>query len=454
MIGGLLFILVAGVIAVLAYDQKLEPHDDLMPVRISVPDASKNGYFLLKERWEKVPEGTKEERDQLRDMVNGKTPWDENFVAKRRTGRESAFPDAIAALALPEFLTPPVLTADDPNLSGNAWVIKPYMHLAMEAIASARSGDSATAVAMLRAMHALASQHIKGSGNLLSLLIGTSLLAVSANVTCEILDSNNLQPGDAAVMADIWKGDPPAKESWRYAMQSEAAFARDVIERADMGIASGGYEKPKWNGLFLKRNVTLNKSYARLRNTVAVAFVTYSTAEAAQSAGWGRRTDHRSKLVKNLDANYSGNKYLEEGEFSASSFLPRLTGAILFVPRALRVRIALYRWRIIHPELWPARLEELVPEFLREVPSDPFSGKSIRWDPESQIISSDGSDWKATPPVFDKTKHGWFTDDPESPGLRLKRPLPQPPRPSSRRAKPTKPGSAPTTSTGTPATSK
>ncbi len=59
-------ILLIFAVAILAYDEKLEPYDDLKPLRTTTPDSRTNGYMLLKERWEKLPEGDKSDRDKMR----------------------------------------------------------------------------------------------------------------------------------------------------------------------------------------------------------------------------------------------------------------------------------------------------------------------------------------------------------------------------------------------------
>ena len=64
-------ILVASVVAILAYDQKLEPYDDLMPTRTRIPATENNGYAFLKQRWENLPKAPPESRDKIMKMLAG-----------------------------------------------------------------------------------------------------------------------------------------------------------------------------------------------------------------------------------------------------------------------------------------------------------------------------------------------------------------------------------------------
>jgi len=63
----------------------------------------------------------------------------------------------------------------------------------------------------------------------------------------------------------------------------------------------------------------------------------------------------------------------------------------IFVRRATALAIALLRYRLREGSL-PLTLDPLVPDFLAELPSDPFTGGPIRYDPVRAILWSPGSD--------------------------------------------------------------
>jgi hypothetical protein len=52
--------------------------------------------------------------------------------------------------------------------------------------------------------------------------------------------------------------------------------------------------------------------------------------------------------------------------------------------RSLLVLLAVERYRLKH-QAWPARLDDLVPTFLREVPADPYTGKPLRYHKLSRV---------------------------------------------------------------------
>lgn len=56
---------------------------------------------------------------------------------------------------------------------------------------------------------------------------------------------------------------------------------------------------------------------------------------------------------------------------------------------AVRIAVALHRFERRHG-YWPAALEALVPEFLPEVPHDPFDGQPFRYRPELGVVYSVG----------------------------------------------------------------
>jgi hypothetical protein len=181
---------------------------------------------------------------------------------------------------------------------------------------------------------------------------------------------------------------------------------------------------PWYSGLLLKPNQTRNRYHRRMRNLMAVSFEVFPTMDAARMAGLEMQPDRRY-LGKILNPNFQGLQ-LAEG---AESFVGVAKGLrkVWFIPRAMRVRMALHRWRASHPDQWPATLDELVPDFLPSVPADPWNGKPLMWDAATLTIYAVGADWAGNLPKFDPTKRSWLADDSDSPGLRLTLPPAPPP---------------------------
>ena len=125
----------------------------------------------------------------------------------------------------------------------------------------------------------------------------------------------------------------------------------------------------------------------------------------------------------------------------------------LFLPRAMRVRLALYRWRLVHPASWPSKLEELVPEFLPAVPLDPWNGAPLLWAPllwdaGTQVIYAVGQDWKPDLPTFSTTDRFWINNNSYSPCLRLTLPPWTPTPPVAAGKKPVRPPKSPPKAAG------
>jgi hypothetical protein len=154
------------IIFILAYDEKLEPYDDLLPMRTTTPDARTNGYVYLKERWEKVPELSRTEKQTALDMLSGRIPWDSEFVAKLQVGWEHLPEDLRAALALPEYQIPVALSYADLPSSSMSWITQVGRRLNLAALHKARSGDVAGALALTGSLHELSQRYIKGSGSI------------------------------------------------------------------------------------------------------------------------------------------------------------------------------------------------------------------------------------------------------------------------------------------------
>jgi len=417
--GGGLFLVLA--VALLAYDEKLQPYDDLKPNRTETPDARTNGYLFLRERWENLPEGNKHDEDRAKEMVKGKLIWDDTMMASLQTEREKAAADLNAAMALPEYLTPSSVGILDSDRVRYGWMTKLFRYSWIEAVARARAGDRAGAIRLLAEMHKLCVRHVEGSAGLLSLLVGISFNQLCVHLTCELLSQEGFEPEQLAAVADLWSQDLPLQEAWQAAMRSEAGLMESVINLAKKHPAD--LPEPlrvRFGGLLLKPNMTLNRHHEMLRGLCTIVFKPFPTLAAATAAGWGGVVDHRSKLMKYLDPNFSGSQMLQ-GCDSLQKILPGLRCGTLFYPRAVRVAIAMHRWRLAHPDQWPATLEELVPEYLSAVPEDPFNGLPLRWDRASRIIYSVGADWKPDVPLPPKADQSWSLKEHASPGLRLTR---------------------------------
>lgn len=418
--------LVAVIVGLWAYDEKLEPYDDLQPLEAADPDPSRNGYYFLKARWEILPEIKQEDKNRLADMLSGKTPWEPVFVDTLRKGRGNLLADVKEALKKPDFKSPALTAFDDPELSRVIEMARPMRLFVMEIQAAVQAGDMEKAVEIREDMHALSTRFIVGSQSLLSLLVGISMQSVILAKTNDLLSTGRLTDGQMDRLDAALKTDLRAGEVWRTTMRGEAALSRSTIEVIASGRTEAAFARQfKYARLLLKKNKTLNRSNEKHRFLAKLGFTTYPDIQSAMAAHHSSGGTEAPQWTRYLDFNYVGTQLVGD---DAGSFQPMLSGLrnkMLFEPRALRVKIAILRWQRTHPGQWPATLRELTPEFLTEVPEDPFNGRDLEWEPVKKIIFSVGSDWLANDPKFEDA-FAWTATDHASPGLRMERPTAPP----------------------------
>ncbi|MDB6072359.1 MAG: hypothetical protein JWL81_3530 [Verrucomicrobiales bacterium] len=415
-------IFLAFVTALWAYDEELEPFDDLLPLAAADPDPARNGYYFLRERWAALPELKNADQTRMSDMLSGKESWDPALVAEIRKGRETLASDAKEAVARPDFKTPAIASYKDTEPMNLAWMVKPVRVLSMEIQSALKDGDVDKAMDIWQEQRALSFRTLEGGQSVIALLVGITMHSAAMVSANDLLASRTLPIEQMERMESNLQRGLPAVRTWQQAMRSEAAFSRTAFmdiaaNRPDLDPAL----KVRFPWLLLKKNVTINRSMREYRHLLLTAFRTFPDKSAATAAGYFEDEAEVAKWKRYLDPNYAGTKLLAENGNSYLKVLPGLTNKFFFEPRALRVKIAILRWRESHPGQWPATLRELVPDFLTEVPEDPFNGRDLEWDPVKRIIFSVGSDWLANDPEF-KDAFAWFAAEHESPGLRMDRP--------------------------------
>jgi hypothetical protein len=407
--------------ALWAFDEKLQPYDDLLPLPPVDTDPGKNGYFFLKQRWENLPELEPADRNRLTSMLSGRDPWDPALVAKIRKGRENLVADLNEALTRSSFESPTIQSYNDPQALNYYWITRSALILSMEIQAAALEGDMEKALSLRHDLHRLSSNLVKDSGSLMGLIVGRSLHSTVADRTNFLLGLRKLSGIHLERLAKEWQEELPAAQVWPRVIRSEATFSRTFLEAMADNRLEGDYAgaMPVYFLLVLKKNRTLNGVHSGWRNFSECGFLVFQDLSDAQAAGWNRGKVEVAKWKKYLDANYTGTKVI--AEVNNWAILPGLREDLLFRPRAMRVKIAILRWQEKHPGQWPTSLQELVPHFLPEVPVDPFNGKPIAWDFANKIIFCAGADWKLDAPKF-KNHLAWFSEDADAPGLRMERP--------------------------------
>jgi hypothetical protein len=438
------------IVATIVYDEKLQPYDDLMPTRTKAPAAETNGYAFLKQRWENLPKAPAESRSKITKMLAGTEAWDPAWVEQQRVKGVSLADDLKNALLLSEFSTPIYAELRDVGDDAGTWLMHPVRLLFLEMEGKRRSGDWMGALAIRKDLHELGRRHLQGSRSLIALLVGVSINSILCQDTCHLFEAGKTSREQAADLAALWQADLPFIPAWEEAMRHETLLSRNSIELLCKGNdVVPGHPTPLRQRIFFKPNQTINGFHKQRRALLQQAFQISSSPPAPPI----QEDEASLRWLRYLNANYYG-KMVLDSTGGYEKIIPGMTDNAFFRPRALRVRIAIFRWLLEHPGKLPAKLEELVPDFLPEVPADPWNGQPLQWDPASKIISAVGSDWKYGAAKFNKDSRAWFAEDRDNPGLRMELPPPAPPKPSNPGPKPTKPKSVPPTTPATPAGSK
>jgi hypothetical protein len=285
-------ILIAVVAFVLLYeDGEAESYADLQPLRTTTPDARTNGYAYLKERWENLPELSKADREAASRMSERRVPWDSAFIAKLQTGREKMGADLHAALALPEYLTPPILQFSDLAGSSAPWLSKLSQFswsLSLTTMDMARSGNVDGAIACIGDLHEWGRRSIEGSGSVFALMVGNQQYRSAVQLACDLLDVAKLNDAQVATLAAIWKSDPAIVEGWTAALRSEAAFMRNFLaELSDPNSTLPADAGSKTGWLRLRAKQATNRNNDAIRTLIREPFKTFPSQASAKAAGWG-----------------------------------------------------------------------------------------------------------------------------------------------------------------------
>ena len=422
-------ILLIFTIAILAYDEKLEPYDDLMPRRTSVPDSTTNGYLFLRERWGKFPEISLDDRTKAKKMQAGLVAWDESLFEKLKLGRETLRADLSAALAMPEWLTPPTHTSAQITAENlRVWLIQTADFVGLEAYAAAQQAAFQNACVILADLHKLSARQVAGSSSLMDFMIGRSLQQSAASLCCDLLSFGKLDGIQVQSMSALWNVEPVAGPALEEAMRGETAVLRTYLSmpRSERYTAFSDGEGAKLDFFLLKTNQTQNRYHRRMREWLKGLLQPASTLEDAKGVKFPARSkDGINKISYYFNSNFSGDE-LVESVFDGLDYLKHSMTGVFFTPRAMQVRLALYRWQAAHSGELPRTLEMLVPEYLESIPSDPWNGKPLMWDLASESIYAVGSDWKPKVPFFSPAQRAWFAEGYERPGLRLHLAAPPP----------------------------
>lgn len=392
-------------------DGKLEPYDDLKPEPIPLGDSTTNGLLYLKKQWANRPNRFIPEADQkrLKTMASGKEPLDRSFVGNLINGREQFHEEFSQALVMPYWRDPDLILFKKNVLTGLLQLFR------IDASISLRDGDARPSVALHRELSLLARRQLDGGGSDASMMFACAFQHMAAECCCEVLAAMPHDPAVAREMEEDWSVDPPLAAAAGAALRSKTMILAEAIQENKFHSFSTHYLKP---------NRTLNLMNLLTRRLMSVMFQPFPTQEAARRAGLRDDfTGGEPGPLKYLDPNYEGKRLALTCAAGSGYFILDQYRA-LCLSRTMRVRLAIHRWRLVHPEHWPSTLTELVPDFLPEVLKDPWNGAPLLWDQATRTVYAVGADWNPDPPVFLLKDRRWVASTASAPGLRMELPLP------------------------------
>ena len=187
------------------------------------------------------------------------------------------------------------------------------------------------------------------------------------------------------------------KDDYLFTLKAEYLYQKDFMEDLESGkvaLTDLAIKIPWWVKTFYQPNRCLetmlqsNKPVVNaLSHDWAAAFIAMRNADYVvdQKAG---------KPWQYLFSTNAGGNYL--------IYRPDRLGFKVIGGRGIQcealfrqtlIVIAMRRFELAHGKL-PTRLEELVPQYLEEVPGDPFNDKSMRWNVQTNVVYSVGENLK------------------------------------------------------------
>lgn len=447
-------ILTVFITALLLYDEKLEPWDDLKPTRTEVPDVRTNGYLMLKEAWENLPPGDRKISRQWDDIWDGILPWDESLVAQLNPSGRDLRRDLSRALSYPEWQVPFSTAAS--VVGQNTTFIPRYEILVMHAEAwqRMRAGNPEPTITLIEDLRQLSLQQIKGSTRAVDLMGGWHPNYKAADITAQLLAETSSPEAALARLASCWAEDqwtptdllqPAAGESL-----SLTGYFQDRFYRKDLSFDEDHLIRRLLVTLLTKPNTAQNRVNCMLRVLQSRGMATSPTRKGSVVEELERLVPSAPEGFAWLNANLAGQIITQNVIFRPVQIISEYSRYYLFQERAIRVAIAIKRWQLNQNGGVPIDLIQLIPEYLPAIPADPWNGQSLRWAAKEQIIYAVGKDWISDLPVFPTNLRKWFNIMPETPGLRLVRPAPPPARPAPAPKKSRKPAPKPSASPGKP----
>lgn len=408
-------------------DDRLEPAEDLMPFVQPLPDVQNNGYVYFLNRTNRDSREIQDFENQKINFLrrSGQNEW--RGLMPGRKGVLDRLGTELGVALEKRWIQPPQQDSGEyGRISAAVKMMVCDFSLALE------TGERPRAWSILTDLQRLSMALIASSPNFESLETGLNIQQQAADVVCEFLAGADSTDEEIKTLEKTWGTPALEKDKLREILNYECQVIREDLVKARAKMIH--------TSLVFMPDRSRNRMNSQVRLMEDALLETHATHSEALLA-WQPDpllTMSTGKPGWKWDRNAAGREIVDGMASHLWERQNSLGPRVLFQSRAIRVRLALYRWQSAHAGGLPEMLEALVPEYLPSVPVDPWSGRPLLWSSTGGILFSVGPAWQ-TPgiPLFLKVLNAfnagfgglprpWFSGQPDSPALRLTLPPPPP----------------------------
>ena len=378
--------------------------------RREVPDEE-NGYFAMVRLYEaqiKFHEthGT-EWKDRFFGIISGEVPWDPAFVAEALAAFEPLFAIVDEILAAPDFQFP-VRSAFDRDTPIPFDVFTWYLQF--RGRSQHQEGDFAGAIETCFQQLALNDRLAGGQGDLMSNLINNTIAASSQSLLIGLLenDSASIDRGSLERLNELFEFITPPDEATNLSFGVEYEYKLSMI----LKLLAGKVTEERFDSMGYITDKLPLRSHSKgaalraLFDTDLPALATWLDRERIWMANaLGDLAEHPPSLFEDVFQNFPKDTSIEElnpvqladywavvmtdGGSSLQVFVDR-AASNLARQRLIQTRVAIELARRDGKQV--NALTNLVPNYLPEVPLDPFSGRPLNYDRKGKKLISVGKD--------------------------------------------------------------
>jgi len=402
---------------------EVPPEENGFPL---IQRAAKAVFWLDEDQWldGHPPEGADDDAltdGQRLDRMVGGEAWDNRLAAGVLERNREALALFEEGMARPHFQLPRITSLDD---------LIPYLFdfiqlgnlLTLRSRAHGRAGEAEEAFETALRLLRFGGRVERASNCLVAYLVGLTLRRMGLGLLREYAAEMSLPPDALREYADRLAACPPSNEGLARAIRAEyllMANAVDQVSRGEMsleGLARGPSAIENITPPLAYRlhpNRTKRMFADTFRTLIDAAGQPYCKARPRGEA-WERGLDERhARLSAHWWSPLRPNAI---GETMYCLLMPGYKG--LFRQKAqselslrvTRLMLLLRAYKTARGRL-PERLDVLVPATLDAVPTDPFDGKPLRYDPEKRILYSVGRDGEDTGGLSEEEAQRWWQEE-------------------------------------------